>query len=108
MLTIENIHKLVGRRFGTDMEWMVSKAWEEPGKYNFTLDRWNLNDKIDYTTKISIVRFHGAEMGMSKIYTLYRFLYEGYDTDNWGSHLDFKDMKFVLESFEVIVKRIPR
>ena len=107
MLTIENIHKLVGRRFGTDMEWMVSKAWEEPGRYHFTMDRWNLNNKIDYTTKISIVRFHGAEMG-DGVLLLYRFLFEGYDTENWGSKLDFRDKEFVLESFLQIVKRIPR
>lgn len=107
MLTIENTHKLIGRRFGTDLEWVVSKAWEETNRYHFILDRWNLNNKIDYTTKISIVRLHGAEMGSNNL-LLYRFLYEGYDTENWACVLDLKDMSFVLESFEAIIKRIPR
>jgi len=95
MLTIENLDKIVGKTFTPDLNWMVSKTWEDSDKY-----------KIDYTTKISIVRLHGSTLGPGTL--LYRFLYEGYDTENWGSHLDFKEMSFVLESFEAIVKRIPR
>jgi hypothetical protein len=70
------------------------------------LDRYNSNNKIDYTTKISIVRLHGSTLGPGTL--LYRFLYEGYDTENWACILDLKDMSFVLESFEVLIKRIPR
>ncbi len=106
MLTIENTNKILGERFGSDLEWKVSKTWEDSDKYHFILDRYNSNNKIDYTTKISIVRLHGSTLGPGTL--LYRFLYEGYDTENWGSHLDFKEMSFVLESFEAIVKRIPR
>ncbi len=107
MLTIENTNKILGERFGSDLEWKVSKTWEDSDKYHFILDRYNSNNKIDYTTKISIVRLHGAEMGSNNL-LLYRFLYEGYDTENWGSKLDFRDKEFVLESFLQIVKRIPR
>ena len=107
MLTIENYNKIIGKTFTPDLNWRVSKAWEESSKYHFILDRYNDNQKIDYTTKISIVRLHGAEMGSNNL-LLYRFLYEGYDTESWGSRLDFKDMNFVLETFEVLVKRIPK
>jgi hypothetical protein len=106
MLTIENTNKIVGKRFGSDLEWMVSKTWEDSDKYHFILDRYNNNFKIDYTTKISIVRLHGSTLGPGTL--LYRFLYEGYDTENWGCILDLKDMSFVVESFEAIIKRIPR
>jgi len=74
--------------------------------FDVVRNRSHNNFKIDYTTKISIVRLHGSTLGPGTL--LYRFLYEGYDTENWGSHLDFKEMSFVLESFEAIVKRIPR
>lgn len=107
MLTIENTTKIVGTTFGIGLEWKVAKTWEDSDKYHFILDRYNNNFKIDYTTKISIVRLHGAEMGGNN-FLLYRFLYEGYDTEYWGSKLDFRDMKFVIESFEAIIKRIPR
>ena len=107
MLTIENYNKIIGKTFTPDLNWRVAKAWEESSKYHFILDRYNSNQKIDYTTKISIVRLHGAEMGSNNL-LLYRFLYEGYDTESWGSRLDFKDMNFVLETFEVLVKRIPK
>ena len=106
MLTIENLNKIIGKTFTPDLNWRVTKVWEESSKYHFILDRYNSNQKIDYTTKISIVRLHGAEMGSNNL-LLYRFLYEGYDTESWGSRLDFKDMKFVLETFEHLVKRIP-
>ena len=106
MLTIENTNKIVGQTFGIGSEWKVSKTWEDSDKYHFILDRYNSNNKIDYTTKISIVRLHGSTLGPGTL--LYRFLYEGYDTENWGSKLDFRDMGFVLESFEVLIKRIPR
>ena len=106
MLTIENTNKIVGQTFGIGSEWKVSKTWEDSDKYHFILDRYNNNFKIDYTTKISIVRLHGSTLGPGTL--LYRFLYEGYDTENWGSKLDFRDMGFVLESFEVLIKRIPR
>lgn len=111
MLTIENITKIVGKTFTPDMNWKVSKVWEEPNRYHFILDRYNNNFKIDYTTKISIVRLHGAEIphGIDNCNVLlYRFLYEGYDTESWGSKLDFKCMHFVLETFEHLVKRIPK
>lgn len=107
MLTIENTHKLIGRRFGTDMEWMICKTEEESNSYHFIMDRWNLNNKIDYTTKISISRLHGAEMGSNNL-LLYRFKFEGHDTECWGSKLDFRDKEFVLESFLFILKRIPK
>lgn len=107
MLTIENYNKIIGCTFTPEMNWRVAKAWEESSKYHFILDRYNNDFKIDYTTKISIVRLHGAEMGMGGP-LLYQFLFEGYDTQSWGSHLDFRDMNFVLESFEHLVKRIPK
>ena len=106
MLTIENTNKIVGQTFGIGSEWKVSKTWEDSDKYHFILDRYNSNNKIDYTTKISIVRLNGAALGNGML--LYRFLYEGYDTDNWGTMLDFKNMHFVVETFEVLIKRIPR
>jgi hypothetical protein len=106
MLTIKNLDKIVGKTFAPDLNWRVSKVWEDTSKYNFILDRYNNNFKIDYTTKISIVRLHGSTLGPGTL--LYRFLYEGYDTDNWACVLDLKDMGFVLESFEAIIKRIPR
>jgi hypothetical protein len=105
MLTIENTNKIVGLSFGPNLEWKVSKTWEESTYYHFILDRYNNNFKIDYTTKISIRRLHTAEMGMGGP-LLYQFLYEGYNTSSWGSHLDFKTINFVLETFEVLVKRI--
>lgn len=108
MLTIDNTNKIIGCTFGPQSEWRVAKTWEDSTKYNFILDRYNDMGKIDYTTKISIQRLHGAEMGSNNL-LLYRFLFEGYDTESWGSKLDFKDIKFVLETFEVILKhRIPK
>ena len=108
MLTIENYNKIIGCTFTPDLNWRVAKAWEESSKYHFILDRYNNDFKVDYTTKISIVRLHGAEMGSNNL-LLYRFLFEGYDTESWGSRLDFKDMNFVLETFGVILKhRIPK
>ena len=103
MLTIENTNKIIGLTFGPNLEWRVGKVFEDSSKYHFILDRYNSNQKIDYTTKISIVRLHGAEMGNNNL-LLYRFLYEGYDTESWGSHLDFKTINFVLETFEVLIK----
>ena len=103
MLTIENTNKIIGLTFGPNLEWRVGKVFEDSSKYHFILDRYNSNQKIDYTTKISINRLHTAEMGMGGP-LLYQFLYEGYDTDSWGSHLDFKTINFVLETFEVLIK----
>jgi len=73
MLTIENLDKIVGKTFTPDLNWMVSKTWEDSDKYHFILDRYNNNFKIDYTTKISIVRLHGSTLGPGTL--LYRFLY---------------------------------
>jgi len=53
MLTIENLDKIVGKTFTPDLNWMVSKTWEDSDKYHFILDRYNNNFKIDFNCPIA-------------------------------------------------------